>query len=111
MQLEMSFAEKATAVAKYEPKAIKQDGKKIWFTYVNATGAVVPAFYDFATRSFKSVVHGKQYGEDGVAIRNLVAKPVVEGILGGWVIGLAHPFTLGNSGLCYVENAENFKVN
>ena len=30
MQLEMSFAEKATAVAKYEPKAIKQDGEKIW---------------------------------------------------------------------------------
>ncbi len=82
MQLEMSFVEKATAVAKYEPQAIKQEGKKIWFTYVNAKGAIVPAFYDFVTRSFKSVVHGKQYGKDGVAIRNLVARPVVEGILG-----------------------------
>jgi len=81
MQEEFSFVEKATAVAKYEPKAIKQEGKKIWFTYVNAKGAVVPAFYDFVTRSFKSVVKGSQYG-DGVAIRNLVAKPVVEGILG-----------------------------
>ncbi len=82
MQTEFSFAEKATAVAKYEPQAIKQEGKKIWFTYVNAKGAIVPAFYDFVTRSFKSVVHGKQYGKDGVAIRNLVARPVVEGILG-----------------------------
>ncbi len=82
MQLEMSFVEKATAVAKYEPQAIKQEGKKIWFTYVNAKGAIIPAFYDFTTRSFKSVVHGKQYGKDGVAVRNLVAKPVVEGILG-----------------------------
>ena len=82
MQLEMSFTEKATAVAKYEPKAVKQEGKKIWFTYVNATGAVVPAFYDSATRSFKSVVKGSQYG-DGVAIRNLVARPVVESVLKG----------------------------
>lgn len=82
MQLEMSFVEKATAVAKYEPQAIKQEGKKIWFTYVNAQGAIVPAFYDAVTRSFKSVIHGKQYGKDGVAIRNLVARPVVEGILG-----------------------------
>ena len=110
MQLERSFAEKATAVAKYEPKAIKQDGKKIWFTYVNATGAVVPAFYDFATRSFKSVVHGKQYGEDGVAIRNLVAKPVVEGILGGWVIGLAYSLALGNNVLLHLANGENFQI-
>ena len=82
MQLEMSCVEKATAVAKYEPQAIKQEGKKIWFTYVNAKGSVVPAFYDFVTRSFKSVVYGKQYGKEGVAVRNLVAKPVVEGILG-----------------------------
>ena len=108
MQLEMSFGEKATAVAKYEPKAIKQDGKKIWFTYVNATGAVVPAFYDFATRSFKSVVHGKQYGEDGVAIRNLVAKPVVEGILGGWSMGLSNLNAVGSNVLLHLAHGKNF---
>ena len=82
MQEEFSFVEKANAIAKYEPQAIKQEGKKIWFTYINAKGIVVPAFYDFVTRSFKSVIHGKQYGKDGVAIRNLVARPVIEGALG-----------------------------
>ena len=110
MQLEMSFAEKATAVAKYEPKAIKTEGEKIWFTYVNATGSVVPAFYDFATRSFKSVVYGKQYGEDGFAIRNLVAKPVVEGILGEWVMGLAHPLALGSNVFYHVAYGKNFQI-
>ena len=74
--------DKANAVAKYEPQGVERVGQKIWFTYVNAKGSVVPAFYDFVTRSFKSVVYGKQYGKEGVAVRNLVAKPVVEGILG-----------------------------
>ena len=106
----MSFVEKATAVAKYEPQAIKQEGKKIWFSYVNAKGSVIPAFYDFATRSFKSVVHGKQYGEDGFAIRNLVAKPVVEGILGEWVMGLAHPLALGDNVSHHVAHGANFQV-
>ncbi len=106
----MSFVEKATAVAKYEPQAIKQEGKKIWFSYVNAKGSVIPAFYDFATRSFKSVVHGKQYGEDGFAIRNLVAKPVVEGILGEWVMGLAHPLAVGNDVLGRLAHGANFQV-
>ena len=105
----MSFVEQATAVAKYEPQAIKTEGKKIWFTYVNAKGSVVPAFYDFVTRSFKSVVYGKQYGKDGVAVRNLVAKPVVEGILGEWVVGLTHPFALGSNVLHYLAHGEGSK--
>ena len=84
MQTEFSFVEKAESVAevtKYQPQGVERIGKKLWFTYVNAKGSAIPAFYDIATRSFKSVVKGKQYGESGYAIRNLVAQPVVEGVL------------------------------
>jgi len=87
MQTEFSFAEKAhavTKVAKYEPQGLERIGKKLWFTYLNDKGVGVPAFYDFATRSFKSVVRGKQYGKSGYAVRNLVARPVIEGALGKW---------------------------
>ena len=78
MQLEMSFIEKAQAVANYQPQNVNRQGDKLWFNYVNQAGVVVSAFYEYSTRSFKSVVKGSQYGE-GVAIRNLVAKPRVVG--------------------------------
>ena len=81
MQLEMSFIEKANAVANYEPQNVNRQGDKLWFNYVNQAGVVINAFYEYSTRSFKSVVKGTQYG-DGVAIRNLVAKPVIEGAIG-----------------------------
>ena len=80
MQAEFSFIEKSNAVAKYEPQNVNRQGDKLWFTYVNRAGVAVNAFYEYSTRSFKSVVKGSQYG-DGVAIRNLVANPVIEGIL------------------------------
>jgi len=78
----MNITKKAIAVAKYAPHGINQVGNKIWFTYVNKAGSAVPAYYDFSSRSFKSVVRGSQYGKAKVAVRNLVARPVVEGILG-----------------------------
>mgnify|MGYP003386621831 FL=1 len=80
MQLEMSFTKKAKSVANYEPRNVNRQGDKLWFNYVNQAGVVVSAFYEYSTRSFKSVVKGSQYGE-GVAIRNLVANPVIEGVL------------------------------
>tara|TARA_Y100000593_G_scaffold83253_1_gene156768 strand:+ start:476 stop:736 length:261 start_codon:yes stop_codon:yes gene_type:complete len=85
MQTEFSFVEKANAVtqvAKYDPQGLERIGTKLWFTYLNKSGAVVPAYYDFPSRSFKSVVRGKQYGKSGYAVRNLVARPVIEGALG-----------------------------
>jgi len=80
MQSEFSFVEKSNAVARYEPQNVNRQGDKLWFTYVNKGGVAVNAFYEYSTRSFKSVVKGGQYGE-GVAIRNLVATPVIEGAL------------------------------
>ena len=77
MQSEFSFAEKSNAVAQYAPQNVNRQGDKLWFTYVNKAGVAVNAFYEYSTRSFKSVVKGDQYGE-GVAIRNLVAKPLIE---------------------------------
>ena len=77
-----SFIDKAHAVATYAPKGIETIGQKIWFTYVNKAGSSVSAYYDFTSRSFKSVVRGKQYGKSGYAVRNLVARPVIEGVLG-----------------------------
>ena len=77
MQAEFSFIEKSNAVAKYEPQNVNRQGDKLWFTYINGAGVAVNAFYEYSTRSFKSVVKGDQYGE-GVAIRNLVAKPLIE---------------------------------
>lgn len=76
----MSFTKKAKSVANYEPRNVNRQGDKLWFNYVNQAGVVVSAFYEYSTRSFKSVVKGSQYGE-GVAIRNLVANPVIEGVL------------------------------
>ena len=64
MQSEFSFVEQANAVAKYEPQNVNKQGDKLWFTYINKTGVAVNAFYG-----------------EGVAIRNLVAKPVIEGVL------------------------------
>jgi hypothetical protein len=81
MQSMFSFiTDKAQAVAKYEPQNVNKQGDKLWFNYTNAKGVIVSAFYEYSTRKFKSVVKGGQYGE-GVAIRNLVAKPVIEGVL------------------------------
>ena len=83
MQSEFSFVEKSKAnlfVAYYKPQNVNRQGDKLWFTYVNKAGVAVNAFYEYSTRKFKSVVKGGQYGE-GVAIRNLVAKPVIEGVL------------------------------
>jgi len=82
MQTEFSFTNQANAVEAYKPLAVNRDGDKLWFSYKNAIGAIINAYYDYKTRSFKSVVQGDQYG-DGVAIRNLVARPVVESILKG----------------------------
>jgi len=80
MQTQFSFIDKATAVAKYQPKAINRKGNKLWFSYVNNVGRAINAYYDYKTRSFKSVVKGSQYGKDQIAVRNLVAKPVIEGV-------------------------------
>jgi hypothetical protein len=77
MQSEFSFVEKSNAVAKYAPQNVNRQGDKLWFTYINGAGVAVNAFYEYSTRSFKSVVKGDQYGE-GVAIRNLVAKSLIE---------------------------------
>ena len=82
MQSEFSFVEKAHAVTKYEPQNVNKQGDKLWFTYVNKAGSSVSAYYDFPSRAFKSVVRGKQYGKSGYAVRNLVARPVIEGVLG-----------------------------
>ena len=83
MQALFSFiTDKANAVAKYEPQGVERVGNKIWFTYVNKAGSAVSAYYDFSSRSFKSVVRGSQYGKSGYAVRNLVARPVIEGVLG-----------------------------
>jgi len=83
MQSLFSFiTDKALAVANYEPQGVQKIGQKIWFTYVNKAGSSVSAYYDVKSRSFKSVVRGKQYGESGYAVRNLVARPVIEGVLG-----------------------------
>ncbi len=80
-----SFMDKANAVAKYEPQGVERVGQKIWFTYVNQAGSAVSAYYDLVSRTFKSVVRGKQYGKSGYAVRNLVARPVIEGALGKWI--------------------------
>lgn len=80
MKIAKNLKKNANAMAqKYAPQSVNQNGDKIWFVYVNKAGSAVPAYYDVATRAFRSVVHGKQY--NGVAIRNLVARPVVEGML------------------------------
>ena len=75
------ITEEANAVAKYEPQNVNKQGDKIWFSYWNNAGKPISAFYDKVERKFKQVVIGKQYGEDGVAIRNLIAQPVIEKIL------------------------------
>ena len=83
MQSLFSFiTDKAEAVATYEAQGVERIGDKLWFTYQNKAGSNVSAYYDFATRSFKSVVRGKQYGKTGYAVRNLVARQVIEGVLG-----------------------------
>tara|TARA_R110000824_G_scaffold266711_1_gene455715 strand:- start:61 stop:315 length:255 start_codon:yes stop_codon:yes gene_type:complete len=83
MQALFSFiTDKANAVAKYEPQGVERVGNKIWFTYVNKAGSAVSAYYDSNSRSFKSVIRGKQYGKSGYAVRNLVASQVIEGVLG-----------------------------
>ena len=82
MQQEFSFIKKAHAVANYQPQEAERIGDKLWFTYVNREGSPVPAYYDFVSRSFKSVVRGAQYGKRGYAVRNLIASPVIEKILG-----------------------------
>ena len=96
MQTEFSFVDKANAVAKYEPQNVNKEGDKLWFSYINKAGVVVNAFYEYSSRKFKSVVKGSQYGE-GVAIRNLVAKPVIEGVLGEWGMGLTHSRPVGGN--------------
>ena len=83
MQSLFSFiTDKAVAVANYEPQGVETIGDKLWFSYQNNAGSSVSAYYDFDSRSFKSVVRGKQYGKSGYAVRNLVARPVIEGVLG-----------------------------
>ena len=83
MQSLFSFiTDKACAVADYQPQGVERIGDKLWFTYQNKAGSAVSAYYDFKSRSFKSVVRGKQYGKSGYAVRNLVASPVIESVLG-----------------------------
>jgi len=81
MQKEFSFIKQSKAVAKYKPLKVERVGKKLWFSYVNQVGSIIPAYYDLVSRSFKSVVSGDQYGESKKAVRNLVARPVVESML------------------------------
>ena len=79
-----SFMNKAKAlntIKNYEPQGVELIGDKTWFTYVNKAGSAVSAYYDAKSRTFKSVVRGKQYGKSGYAVRNLVARPVIEGVL------------------------------
>jgi hypothetical protein len=83
MQSLFSFiTDKANAVATYEAQGVERIGDKLWFSYQNKAGSNVSAYYDFESRSFKSVVRGKQYGKSGYAVRNLVARPVIESALG-----------------------------
>ncbi len=85
MQALFSFiTDKANAVATYEAQGVERVGDKLWFSYQNKAGSNVSAYYDFESRSFKSVVRGKQYGKSGYAVRNLVARPVIESALGEW---------------------------
>jgi len=82
-QQEFSFVDTTTdysSVKKYQPININQEGTKIWFGYRNKANRPITAYYDTLERSFKSVVRGKQYGKYS-AIRNLVARPVVEKML------------------------------
>ena len=79
-----TFMDKVKAldiITKYEPQGVELIGDKTWFSYVNKAGSAVSAYYDAKSRSFKSVVRGSQYGKSGYAVRNLVARPVIEGIL------------------------------
>ena len=93
MQSLFSFiTDKANAVSTYEAQGVERIGDKLWFSYQNKAGSNVSAYYDFKSRSFKSVVRGKQYGKSGYAVRNLVARPVIESALGEWV---TYPFALG----------------
>jgi hypothetical protein len=77
------ITDQANAVEAYETQEVQTIGDKIWFTYVNKAGSSVSAYYDFPSRTFRSIVRGKQYGKAGYATRNLVARPVIENILGG----------------------------
>ena len=83
MQSLFSFMNKAHAVANYAPTGVETIGNKIWFTYTNKSGSSVSAYYDIGERKFKSVVRGKQYGRTGYAVRNLVAREVIETSLTG----------------------------
>ena len=74
------ITDKANAVATYEAQGVERIGDKLWFTYTNKAGAAVSAYYDFGSRSFKSVVRGSQYGKSGYAVRSVIAKPVIEGV-------------------------------
>ena len=77
----MNIVKTANAVVDYSPQGVERVGDKIWFTYVNRDRSAIPAYYDIIARKFKSVVRGKQYGKKRVAVRNLVARQVVESVL------------------------------
>ena len=77
----MDLVKKVKAVVDYSPQGVERVGDKIWFTYVNRDRSAIPAYYDIIARKFKSVVRGKQYGKKRVAVRNLVARQVVESVL------------------------------
>ena len=83
MQSLFTFMGNAHAVANYAPRGVNTIGNKIWFTYTNKSGSSVSAYYDIGERKFKSVVRGKQYGRTGYAVRNLVAREVIETSLTG----------------------------
>jgi len=80
MQTEFSFTKQINSLEKYKPLNVNRKEDKLWFSYINSAGSIITAYYDFALRSFKSVVEGDQYGE-GVAIRSVIAKPVVESMI------------------------------
>ena len=101
MQSLFSFiTDKANAVANYEPQGVETIGDKLWFSYQNNAGSSVSAYYDSKSRAFKSVIRGKQYGNAGYAVRNLVALPVIEGVLGD--VWFTYTAPVGNYVLDYL---------
>ena len=50
MQTEFSFTQQANAVEAYKPLQVNRQDDKMWFSYKNAVGTIVNAYYDYATR-------------------------------------------------------------
>ena len=72
--------EQLKGMKKYHPYHIERKGTKIWFSYVNDRNAPQVAFYDLNQRKLKSVVGGKQYGKDELAVRRVTDHRLIEKI-------------------------------